>query len=237
MFEIPEQCFKTALAGVTKCNADGASHQSIIKELCSGAKVLLFREPDNPHDKCAIVVKTENQLTIGYIPHGDIRLAWHMDSGGGVEAEISAVNKFTSENGDIMLGVSILIKKLSPDWSIVSPIMDRSRQIKVFLEKTRALEDRDPAAAIEKYKKAIQDIEDLDISHKIAPYWRRARHPIGRLSMLLVKSKRLDEALHQIQKYEKYRDEYGLSAADADSLGKRKINILKKLSPTSRYRQ
>lgn len=53
----------------------GTSHVDGIEELApylkSGERLTFFREPDNPYDKEAIVVKTDAGVKIGYIPRRD----------------------------------------------------------------------------------------------------------------------------------------------------------------------
>ena len=64
----------------------GTSHVDGIEELASYLRsedrLTFFREPDNPHDKEAIVVKTDAGVKIGYIPRKDnVIFARLMDAG------------------------------------------------------------------------------------------------------------------------------------------------------------
>ena len=64
----------------------GTSHVEGIEELVPYLKtddrLSFFREPDNPHDKEAIVVKTDAGVKIGYIPRKDnVVFARLMDAG------------------------------------------------------------------------------------------------------------------------------------------------------------
>ena len=64
----------------------GTSHVEGIEELVPYLKtddrLSFFREPDNPHDREAIVVKTDAGVKIGYIPRKDnVVFARLMDAG------------------------------------------------------------------------------------------------------------------------------------------------------------
>jgi len=44
---------------------------SRISDRCSYCSVPFFREPDNPYDKRAIVIKNASGMKIGYVPKED----------------------------------------------------------------------------------------------------------------------------------------------------------------------
>ncbi len=64
----------------------GTSHVIGIEELepflHEGDRLQFFREPDNPHDHAAIVIKTMDGVKIGYVPRADnIIFSRLMDAG------------------------------------------------------------------------------------------------------------------------------------------------------------
>ncbi|MBQ5413807.1 HIRAN domain-containing protein [Schwartzia succinivorans] len=64
----------------------GTSHIEGIDELephlAENDKLDFFREPDNPHDKSAIVIKNADGIKIGYVPqHDNIIFSRLMDAG------------------------------------------------------------------------------------------------------------------------------------------------------------
>lgn len=73
----------------------GTSHVEGIKELEShldvGDKLDFFREPDNPYDKQAIVIKNADGVKIGYVPKQDnIIFSRLMDAGKYLFGKITA---------------------------------------------------------------------------------------------------------------------------------------------------
>ena len=70
--------FDTHVAGTS--HVDGI--RDLVPYLKSEDRLSFFREPDNPHDKDAIVVKTDTGVKIGYIPRKDnVVFARLMDAG------------------------------------------------------------------------------------------------------------------------------------------------------------
>ncbi len=59
--------FHTKVRGVTFTDVDGTSRQSIIAKCVIGERLLLVREPDNPHDHQAVKVCRETGELIGYL--------------------------------------------------------------------------------------------------------------------------------------------------------------------------
>lgn len=107
------------LAGVKANNPDGTSRQELIRKLCHpGMRLILEREPDNPHDSNAIAVMVWGRVSlfrkaavqIGYL-NADIadELAKYLDNGGEVECEVKEVTG--GEQGRPNLGVNIRLRK------------------------------------------------------------------------------------------------------------------------------
>jgi hypothetical protein len=56
------------------------------------------------------------------------------------------------------------------------------------------------------------------------------RYPINRLSLVLEKQKRYQEALGEIQTYERTPDRRGLTASESETIAARKSRLLKRLA-------
>lgn len=230
-----EQEFSIAVVGVTKENRDGSSRQSIIKNSNVGGRIKLVREYDNQYDPNAVAVLTENDEQIGYLPKGD-RLAHHIDSGGRVSAILIKKTGGPGLVGKILgnskknYGCVIQIKKGSYDWETVTPFMEESREIEELLREARNLEQSNPELSIDQYQDAVIRIIALDAKSRMAAAWRRARHPVNRLSLMLEKSKSYEEALAVISEYERKTDVFGLTVSEEESVKKRKLRLEKRLN-------
>jgi hypothetical protein len=82
----------TRLFGVTFRNPDGSRRQELIRRCRPGDGLTLVREPDNPHDPCAIAACTAEGQKIGYVGYHQSReLAAEIDAGRKVTCEIVRV--------------------------------------------------------------------------------------------------------------------------------------------------
>ncbi len=78
--------FDTHVAGTT--HIEGI--EELEQHLNTGDKLDFFREPDNPYDSRAIMIKTENGVKIGYVPKVDnVVFTRLMDAGKLLFARIS----------------------------------------------------------------------------------------------------------------------------------------------------
>jgi hypothetical protein len=215
-----EQEFKTRVAGVTYCNADGTDRQSLLKKCCSGEQVELRREPNNPHDKFAISVVTGRGEILGYIPAGDRRLANHIDGGGQIRASIVEItggpNLFQKLLGlrGKCYGCVLQIVKGDPDWKAVRPWLDANREIDNLLKVTHLSEKDSPEKSIAQYRDAIAKITALDSNGPKASAWRTVKYPIDRLSLLLARQDKKAEALAEIARWREYADPVGITEAE-----------------------
>jgi len=224
------------IAGVTKQNSDGTDRQILVKSLSLGEELSLVREPSNPYDKYAVAVFRASGEQLGYVPAGDMRLANHIDMGGGVSA---TVVKLLRGHGILGLffssfwktyGCVIEITKHDLNWKEVRPYVDKSREIENLINTARGLEVEDVAKAISMYREAAVQIVAFDKAGPIAALWRRARYPINRLSLLLEKGGHLRNAYDEILQYERFNDVLGLKSADVQSITARKQRLSKKLN-------
>lgn len=80
------------LAGESMDNADGTSRQEEIARCAVDEFVLLQREPDNEYDPNAVLVLSERDIGIGYIPRQQAkRIAKLLDAGHDYDAFISEI--------------------------------------------------------------------------------------------------------------------------------------------------
>ncbi len=78
------------LVGENQLNSDGSYRQKILQRCLPGARVEIFREPENQYDKDAIyVVLSEAKQGIGYIARADTALlAAALDAGISIKGRI-----------------------------------------------------------------------------------------------------------------------------------------------------
>ena len=199
----------------------------------------LVREPDNPYDKYAIAVTKASGEQLGYLPSGDSRLAYHIDMGGRVDVRVVTVTGGPGILGLLFrslrkpYGCVVEIQKGALGGKEVIPYMEKSRAIEALITTAHATEADDPTGAISMYRDAINQIAALDALGSVAAAWRRGRYPINRLSLLLDKSGRSREAYEEILRYELYRDVFGLTQGDTESVAARKQRLSRKLRANS----
>lgn len=72
--------FYSRVAGVTFANEDGVCRESLVDQCEEFDKVLLVREPENPHGSTAIRVMNAAGAKLGYLPHETAaELSWEID--------------------------------------------------------------------------------------------------------------------------------------------------------------
>jgi 5-methylcytosine-specific restriction protein A len=132
-------------------------------------------------------------------------------------------------------------EEIPDDWyDIEESYSNRCVEIKELIQKAGSMEKSEPDGAINLYYEAVNKLEKLDIILEKDDFvkiycdrygmhtYRSIRYPINRLSLMLEKSKRYEECLTVIEKYESLDDKFGLTHADQESIRKRKIRMLKK---------
>jgi hypothetical protein len=127
-------------------------------------------------------------------------------------------------------GATIEIHAGDLNWKYGTPILTKSGEIEVLMKKAHNLESDDPQTAISIYRQAISDIVAIDSGGTTAAAWRRAHYPINRLSLVLDRCGRGQEAYEEILRYERFNDVFGLWSGDATSVTKRKERLRKKFS-------
>lgn len=66
--------FSVALVGIRYRNADGSSRVAELERCARGERIDLAAEPENPHDVCAVAVRSCRGAQIGYLAAD--RAAW-----------------------------------------------------------------------------------------------------------------------------------------------------------------
>ena len=244
--------FTTKVVESNYKNPDGINRQQIIKMCVAGEKIILIREPNNPHDVCAIGVFRESGELIGYLAKhvsNYPELAYHMDMGGEVSAKVEKI--IAERSGFLDLNKTYYCIVEITKGPVL--IFKREREAKEIIKKAKSIEENDPELAINLYQKAMAILGEVDrLCEKNTEMdelkkiyglkkWRYVEYPINRLTFLLEKLMRFQECLEQIEKYEKIDDRIGLTKKDKESLDERKTQIIKnfhnKILHINRYRR
>jgi hypothetical protein len=230
--------FTTKIVEATHKEPDSIKRQQIIKMCKIGEKIRLIREPNNPHDVCAIGVFRESGEQIGCLAkHVSAypNLAYHMDIGGEVSAKVKEI---VAERSGI-LGLKKTYSCIVEITKGSVPLFKKENEAKKIIKKARSIENNDPEFAIKLYQKAMTILEEMDrLCEKncegdrlIKIYglkkWRFVEYPINRLTLVLEKLMRFKECLDQIEKYEQIDDKIGLTKKDKESLDHRKAQMIK----------
>ncbi len=79
----------TSIVGTQYPNPDGSSREECLANCVAGDRLLLNREPDNPHDQNAVAVWTQSGCQLGYL-NRDLaaKLSPVLDHGGNAHAEV-----------------------------------------------------------------------------------------------------------------------------------------------------
>ena len=104
-----------------------------------------------------------------------------------------------------------------------------SQSVQKLIDSAKDKEKEDPDKAIALYQKAIDEITAMDATGPAAIALRGARYPINRLSLVMERQKRYQDAMDAIDEYERYNDRVGLVASDDEAVAKRKIRLQSKL--------
>ena len=244
--------FTTKVVESNYKNPDGINRQQIIKMCVAGEKIILIREPNNPHDVCAIGVFRESGELIGYLAKhvsNYPELAYHMDMGGEVSAKVEKI--IAERSGFLDLNKTYYCIVEITKGPVL--IFKKEREAKEIIKKAQSIEENDPELAINLYQKAMAILGEVDrlceknteMDELIKIYglkkWRFVEYTINRLTLLLENLMRFQECLEQIEKYEKIDDRIGLTKKDKESLDERKTQIIKnfhnKILHINRYRR
>jgi hypothetical protein len=105
---MPREAF---VAGINKMGLCGRHRQDVIADCCAGDEIILIRQPDNPHDKEAIVlVRAATAEDIGFLPAATAdEVAPRLDKGSPVTARYDCTEPFETEDGKRLLGARIML--------------------------------------------------------------------------------------------------------------------------------
>ena len=226
------------IVGEAQTNPDGTNRQEILSKCKAGDKVQLIREPENEFDYHAIAVRLSDGRQIGWVPKStNLKLAFHIDVGGKVDASIYKITGGPGFLGRIFKPLAkhygCLIKltygTLDDVWSLIEPLQKRSEEIQGLIGSAKDKEKEHPDEAIALYQKAIDEIKAMDATGPAAVALRGARYPINRMSLVMQRQNRYQDALDAIHQYENYKDKVGLVSSDDEAIEKRKIRLSSKL--------
>jgi len=104
--------FFMAVVGESYQNKDGQSRQKIIRDARSGDRALLVPEPDNPHDKEAVMVCLADGRQIGYVGRDSIDPPLYDAIGDGrVRAYIASVRGGTAEKPSLGVALYVAVER------------------------------------------------------------------------------------------------------------------------------
>ena len=165
----------------------------------------------NKHDRWAVGVFTMDGQQIGFLP-SDARDASALLRGEPIKAAVEKVvggtNWFNRAiRGKKHIGVVLRLTKGEPDWSRYTKLTDQAKPFDDAVIATRKFEKSgDTAAAIEAYRKIINEIAEFTEKHKYASAHRREASPVDRLSLVLEKRKLYKEAFEVIDDWQNQFD-------------------------------
>ncbi|MDH3338665.1 MAG: hypothetical protein OER22_12515 [Gammaproteobacteria bacterium] len=156
----------------------------------------------NKHDRWAVGVFTTGQQ-IGFLP-SDARDSMTLLRGEPIEATVARLiggtNWFSRTiQGQKRIGVVLKVTKPFPEWSRTDRLNNLAKPFDDAVRAARALEKSgDLERAIDAYRNLVGDIADFTESNKFVSAHRYEASPVDRLSLLLEKTKRYEEALSLI---------------------------------------
>jgi len=221
--------------GESETNDDGTPRQDIIKTLHIGENMRLESDPHNVHDRWAVKVLTSDGKQIGFLP-SSARDADTVLKGEPITAVIEKLTGGTNwfnrtVLGKKHIGVVLRINKGDVDWDRRERLTQQAKPYNKRIQETSEMESTDLEAAIDAYKKIIDDIEQFSRDQPYASAHREIPAPIERLSMILEKEKRYEEALDVITKSRMWVDPVPpRNKTIIDKINKREARLKKKLS-------
>ena len=222
--------------GVSFQNNDKSSRQELVARCRSGDNLVLRAEPQNPYDRHAVAVLNSSMQQLGYLP-SDAR-----DSSALLRAEPITARVEKVIGGPSMwnrlfggqqksYGLIVRLTKGEPDWKQSNVHRQKAELVDRAVDKGQALEQQGRIdEAIAQYSEALQAILALNNADLVAAAHRYRSAPINRLSLLLEKSKRYEEALSTIIRWRTVRDPIGLPKGEAEAVSKRKARLQKALA-------
>jgi HIRAN domain. len=225
------QTFVVRLRGGSYENTDGSHRQELVAECRPHDQLHLKAEPDNPHDRHAIAVFDRHNRQLGYLP-SDARDASSILRGEGITAHVEKLiggprwwhRLFGLKRHR---GLLIRLDKASIDRSAHNSSREIAIPVDDLVAKAIAFEKASgsPDVAISNYQEALRAVVNLNRTNPVAAAHRFKQAPINRLTMLLVRHGRPQDAIDAYNDWTSCPDPIGITKGDRDSLAKRMAKI------------
>ena len=211
--------YSIKVVGVTFSNPDGTNRQAILKKCSPGQVVELLAEPNNQFDKTAIAVLTSSGEMLGYLPNDSWVVRAIYDEQKQTKAYIYSIEQHQGCYGCVL--------KVALGNKIAQPWIDADGEIHDLINAARRSEKTQPDLSVAQYRDAIARIKVMDSNGPVASTWRTARYPIARLSLVLSRENKTEEALAEIAYWREYTDPVGVIASEHESVTKRELRLAK----------
>lgn len=219
--------FVVRLRGAAQQNADGSDRQLLLQKCRSGQPLQLIAQPDNPHDRHAVAVFNATGGQLGYLP-SDARDASSILRGEPISARVEKRIGGPSWWHRLFgikrhYGLLIRLEKGEIDWQAHNRNRDIAAEIDALVSKAIAAEREGPESdrLVHTYSEALRKVVELNSANPTAAAHRYQRAPVNRLTMLLVKLKRQEDALAAYNLWRSVPDPVGLSKSELSALEKR----------------
>jgi hypothetical protein len=125
-------------------------------------------------------------------------------------------------------GLLVRLEKGEIDWKAHNEHREAAALVDAAVSNAVAAEreGREPDAVVSDYLDALAKVVALNADNPTAAAHRYQQAPVNRLTMLLVKLKRQNEALQAYNHWRSVRDPVGLSKSDLEALQKRMAKIV-----------
>lgn len=227
--------FKMTIIDTMNNNPNGTSRQEIISDCNEGEKVELINCIDTKgHYPTACVFRKSGEQ-IGILDWREVRfryLAYDLDHDREYDAIISEI---IGNLGNYKCFIEVNLG----DYKYLPPEYYQQRDAQGIreneLNEAFSSENNNPEKAIYLYRQVMKFLKEFDeicMANGVKT-WRISRIPINRLTLVLERNRQYKECLDEITNYENMEDAVGLTKTDEESLLKRKVRIMRKLSNKS----
>lgn len=223
--------FVVRLRGGSYQNADGTSRQSHLADCKDGDTLALVAEPSNPHDRHAVTVFDVRGRQLGYLP-SDARDASSLLRGERVSARVERLiggPRWWHRIFGIKkhYGLLIRISKAPIDWEAHNSYRDIAQPIDLMVQECLLYERSGApvASVIVRYEAALAAVIELNRANPTAAAHRYEGAPVNRLTMLLVREKRPEDAWRVYEEWSAVADPIGLTKAENEPLRKRMAKL------------
>jgi len=206
------QSFVVNLKGGSYENFDGSRRQDFIEKCKAGDNLILHAEPDNPYDRHAVAVFNTQNEKLGYLP-SDARDSSSILRGQKISAEVL---KVVGGDAGHKFGLLIRLTKFPINWDAFIQYRMKVEKIDSAVKEALANERSGVPLneVIDMYIKAVFDIIEINRENPVAAAHRFVKAPINKLTMLLIKQKRLADAKHIYEDWKSVLDPVGITKAD-----------------------